>query len=197
MMHHLVHPAAAFALGYGLARQTGDLEWTLAGAAFALGVSVLSLANDCRYKAFVAEMARREKRLQIENCKLKITNWRMLRTSDDAATMDEQRARSDSWLLRPLRVLHGGALRVCEMPNMVIVVTFLAAVVALRWPCGSTCVRLYVGALAALAPALGLARLAKQVWRHQPDVDFLDFVQSVAEIQPPEPDSDLADKPKS
>src|SRR5262245_31082145 len=43
MMHHLVHPPVAFGLGYGLARGTGDIDWTLAGAGFAFGIMALSL----------------------------------------------------------------------------------------------------------------------------------------------------------
>jgi CDP-alcohol phosphatidyltransferase len=58
MMHHLVHPAVAFAIGYGLASSTNCLPWTLAGASFALGTIALSLSNDCRYKAFYAVASR-------------------------------------------------------------------------------------------------------------------------------------------
>ena len=41
-----------FALGYGLAARSGDLRWTIAGFAIGAGWTLLSLHNDCRYKAF-------------------------------------------------------------------------------------------------------------------------------------------------
>jgi phosphatidylglycerophosphate synthase len=52
LMHHATNLATGFALGYGLAIRSGDTRWTIAGFAIALGWALLSLHNDCRYKAF-------------------------------------------------------------------------------------------------------------------------------------------------
>lgn len=52
LMHHVANLALGFALGFGLARRSGDPTWAVAGALIALGWATLSLHNDCRYKAF-------------------------------------------------------------------------------------------------------------------------------------------------
>ena len=51
LMHHAANLALGFALGYGLAARSGDLRWTIAGFAIGAGWTLLSLHNDCRYKA--------------------------------------------------------------------------------------------------------------------------------------------------
>ena len=52
LMHHAANLALGFALGYGLAARSGETRWTIAGFAIAVGWALLSLHNDCRYKAF-------------------------------------------------------------------------------------------------------------------------------------------------
>ncbi len=52
LMHHAANLAVGFGLGYGLAVRSGDTRWTIAGFAIATGWGLLSLHNDCRYKAF-------------------------------------------------------------------------------------------------------------------------------------------------
>jgi len=58
LMHHVVALTQGFALGYGLAMRMGDLRWSLAGFAIALGWSFLILHNDCRYKAAFQRLKR-------------------------------------------------------------------------------------------------------------------------------------------
>jgi phosphatidylglycerophosphate synthase len=52
VMHHVANLSLGFALGFGLAVKFGDVRWTIAGFAIAVGWAGLSLHNDCRYKAF-------------------------------------------------------------------------------------------------------------------------------------------------
>src|SRR6516165_825136 len=52
LMHHGANLALGFAMGYGLAARSGELRWTIAGFAIGMGWALLSLHNDCRYKAF-------------------------------------------------------------------------------------------------------------------------------------------------
>ncbi len=52
MMHHVSNLALGFSLGFGLASRSGQLAWAIAGFAIATGWALLSLHNDCRYKAF-------------------------------------------------------------------------------------------------------------------------------------------------
>ncbi|MDR3633642.1 MAG: CDP-alcohol phosphatidyltransferase family protein, partial [Isosphaeraceae bacterium] len=58
LMHHAANLALGFALGYGLAARTGDPRWAIAGFAIAAGWALLSLHNDCRYKAFFQRLKR-------------------------------------------------------------------------------------------------------------------------------------------
>ena len=52
LMHHAANLVLGFALGYGLAVRSGEMLWAIAGFAIAVGWTLLSLHNDCRYKAF-------------------------------------------------------------------------------------------------------------------------------------------------
>jgi hypothetical protein len=52
LMHHAANLSLGFALGFGLAVASGNVRWTIAGFAIAVGWAGLSLHNDCRYKAF-------------------------------------------------------------------------------------------------------------------------------------------------
>lgn len=58
LMHHAANLALGLALGYGLAARTGRLEWAASGGAIGLGWTVLSMHNDCRYKAFFQRLKR-------------------------------------------------------------------------------------------------------------------------------------------
>ncbi len=62
MMHHAANLALGFARsGHGLARRTGEPAWSVAGFADRPGLgAMLSLHNDCRYKAFFQELKRRK-----------------------------------------------------------------------------------------------------------------------------------------
>ncbi len=52
VMHHVGNLSLGFGLGFGLASRSGQPAWALAGFAIAGGWALLSLHNDCRYKAF-------------------------------------------------------------------------------------------------------------------------------------------------
>jgi phosphatidylglycerophosphate synthase len=66
LMHHVANLGLGFALGYGLAAQSGDLRWAAAGFAIALGWAALGLHNDCRYKAFFQRLKRETGRFRVE-----------------------------------------------------------------------------------------------------------------------------------
>lgn len=188
MMHHIVHPVVAFSLGYAIATQTEELHWTLAGGAFAFGVTMLSLANDCRYKAFyAAEVKGGGRRLPSPGdpgaaaSEFQHAGSRgpeRDHVAPDSLFSEETTASSHptpearTLAVRVLRIaLHFGQ-KLCEMPNVIIAITILATVVAIRPRLGFQTVEGYVLVMSILAPMLALARLGKQVWFGQPDTDF-------------------------
>jgi hypothetical protein len=58
LLHHVGGLTLGFALGQGLAQQTRDPSWSIAGFAIAVGWTFLNLHNDCRYKAFFQRLKR-------------------------------------------------------------------------------------------------------------------------------------------
>ncbi len=66
LMHHTASLALGFALGYGLASRSGDARWTIAGFAIAAGWAILSLHNDCRYKAFFQRLKSTTKTYRVD-----------------------------------------------------------------------------------------------------------------------------------
>jgi hypothetical protein len=163
MMHHLVHPAIAFALGYGMACSTDDLRWSLAGASFAWGTMALSLTNDCRYKAFFAASSASD-----GNGEFSSIGRVEIRAND---IPDSSHARP-KMILDRLHAAHRLLLRMCEIPNIIISLSFLAMFHLGHARFGGTAMRCYVLLMAVLAPTLAVLRLAKQVWNRLPDHDY-------------------------
>ncbi|MGH7140442.1 MAG: lipopolysaccharide biosynthesis protein [Pirellulales bacterium] len=60
LMHHVVNLVLPCSLGYGVWRTTGQELWLPLGFAFAAGLLLLGLANDTRYKAFIARLKQLE-----------------------------------------------------------------------------------------------------------------------------------------
>ena len=58
LLHHVTSMTLGFALGFGLTMRGETPLWTLAGFSIALGWTLLSLHNDCRYKAMFASLKR-------------------------------------------------------------------------------------------------------------------------------------------
>ena len=180
MMHHVVHAAVAFSLGYGLARQSGELAWSLAGAALALGVTALSLANDCRYKAFYSAEQKGGGR-RAEGGGPEGFSDAFGQSFSAAATASRRptvEARTPAH--RALRSAIRVGQKLCEMPNVIIAMTVLAGVVALHPRLGFQIVQGYLLLMSILAPVLAVARVAKQVWLCQPDTDFHSFTAEKA-----------------
>lgn len=165
MMHHLVHPSLAFAVGYGIAQSSGEIAWTLAGASFALGTAALSLANDCRYKAFHAAA----------NATSSHGQPATVMNKDSAFTVHESpgTATKGRWIIQALRVVHHILLRACEIPNVIMT---LSAIAACSLVDGGVTLRVYAMSMAVVAPALALLRVGKQVWFCLPDRDYVGHV---------------------
>jgi len=176
MMHHAVHVGLAFALGFGLARHSGELLWAVSGASLSLGTMLLAISNDCRYKAFHTAMT------MMAGAPSKCVREPTISVSESAssssvpATIPEET--SGERVDRPRRMrnmllaVHRGLLKICEIPSVLIALAGLATTMVVREDLGWLATHAYVATLAVTAPTLALARLAKQVWAEIPDKEF-------------------------
>ena len=109
LMHHAANLALGFALGYGLAARSDETRWTIAGFAIAVGWELLSLHNDCRYKAFF-------QRLKTATVSYRVDGGAGGRPQPPAA-----------WPHRGRQAITWPAYKLCEIHVVVIGLTALAA----------------------------------------------------------------------
>jgi hypothetical protein len=165
LMHHAANLALGFALGYGLASRSGDARWTIAGFAIAMGWALLSLHNDCRYKAFF-------QRLKSVTVSYRIDGGRGGRPQPPAP-----------WPRRGRAALTWAAYKACEI-HVVLMSLAVLAMLAIALPAVWLAVwRSGVLLLAVLAPVLGVARAARSLLRGNVETEFSRW------FQPLEPDS--------
>jgi hypothetical protein len=154
LMHHTSSLTLGFALGYGLAARSGDARWTIAGFAIAAGWAVLSLHNDCRYKAFFQ--------------RLKSTT-RSYRIDGGTGSRPEPPA---PWPRRGRAALTWPAYKLCEI-HVVLIGLAALALIALAHPLAwLTLWRLCAGAMAILAPLLAIGRIARSVIQGSVEHEF-------------------------
>jgi hypothetical protein len=154
MMHHAVSLCLGFSLGYGLAARSGDLRWTMAGLAIALGWTMLGLHNDCRYKAFF-------QRLKRETGTFRVEGGRGSRPAPPAP-----------WPRRGLGALTWPAYKACEPHVVLVALTALALVALVHAPLWLTLWRGSVRVMALLAPTLAFARAVRTVTRQSVTREF-------------------------
>jgi hypothetical protein len=168
-----------------MAWRSGELAWTLAGAACAIGMATLSLSNDCRYKAYFAALfaARRSEPGVARNS----DNRPPLGMRPQApgqkglpADVGETGSHRPSAAGRIRHMIYVGARSLCEMPNVILAVSGLACLWLVMPTVGFPLVRGYVLLMALLAPALGIAHVTKQVWKRLPDVEFRTLTEPVS-----------------
>ena len=159
LMHHAANLALGFALGYGLAARTGETPWTIAGFAIAAGWALLSLHNDCRYKAFF-------QRLKSTTASFRIDGGRGGRPQPPGP-----------WPRRGHGVITWPAYKLCEVHVVLIGLTALA-VLAIASPAVWTALwRAGTLLMAVLAPVLGIGRIARSVSRRTVETEFARWFQ--------------------
>jgi hypothetical protein len=153
-MHHAANLALGFALGYGLAARSGDARWSIAGFAIAAGWAILSLHNDCRYKAFFQ--------------RLKSTTM-SYRIDGGAGGRPEPPA---PWPRRGGAAVTWSAYKLCEIHVVLLGVAALALAAVVRpiawlalWEAG-VCV------MTVLAPLLAIGRAARSLLRRRVECEF-------------------------
>ncbi len=173
MMHHVVHPACAFALGHGLAARTGTLGWSLLGAAFALGLMTQALSNDCLYKALMGAIDKaRSVPYEPRTSPDEDSGSLSLECGDLSPLSALHRLWKSSTPRATVRALRWGTQKCCEMPNVVIAIVGLAAAMVVDSGAGYGLARAYVAAMAVLAPGIGFCRLFRAVARRTPDAEL-------------------------
>ncbi len=161
LMHHAANLALGFALGYGLAARSGDVRWTIAGFAIGTGWTLLSLHNDCRYKAFF-------QRLKAATGSYRVDGGAGGRPQPPAA-----------WPRRGLAAITWPAYKACE-PHVVLLGLTVMAALALGAPSiWLTLWRVGVVAFAGLAPLLAIARIVRSVRRGAVEDEFARWFRAV------------------
>lgn len=154
LLHHAANLALGFALGFGLAMRGGSPLWSLGGFAIAAGWTLLSLHNDCRYKAFFQRLKRDDRAYRIDG------------GSGDRPTPPPP------WPLRWPGVATWPMGKACE-PHVILVALAALAAVALVWPrAWLASWQLSVATMAVVAPSLATARVAKSVLQDAPGAEF-------------------------
>lgn len=132
LMHHVVHLLLPTGIGWGLFVRAGDPQWLLLSGGWALGLLLLGLHHDTRYKAFV-------QRLKLLHGELRLVGGGGGRP---APPTPAPRC--------PLRCMVWLARKACEPPGLLGLLT-VAACWSVYWPAASHV--LLQGAVALLAPA--------------------------------------------
>jgi hypothetical protein len=159
LMHHAANLALGFALGYGLAARSGETRWTIAGFAIAMGWGLLSLHNDCRYKAFF-------QRLKSTTMSYRVDGGSGGRPQPPAP-----------WPRRGRGAITWPAYKLCEVHVVIMGLTVLAVPAILFPPVWLALWRAGVLFLAVLAPVLGIGRTARSVSRNSVEADFSRWFQ--------------------
>ena len=161
LMHHVANLSLGFALGYGLAIRSGDARWTIAGFAIAAGWAILSLHNDCRYKAF------------FQRLKSVTASYRI-----DGGSGDRPQPPAP-WPRRGRAALTWPANKACEI-HVVLLALAILAVLAIAFPAAWLALwRAGVLLLAVLAPLLGVGRTARSVMRRNVETEFSRWFQPI------------------
>ena len=154
LLHHVANLALGFALGFGLAMRSDSPPWALAGFAISGGWTLLSLHNDCRYKAFFQRLKQPGKSYRVDG--------------GSASRPSPPSPWPRCWP----GLVSWPAAKACEPHGVLFAITILmiAAAVAPRlWVIGW---RGYVVAMATVAPGLAIARCTKTIAKGEADAEF-------------------------
>jgi phosphatidylglycerophosphate synthase len=161
LLHHVANLTLGFAVGYGLAARSGDPRWALVGFAIAGGWALLGLHNDCRYKAFFQ--------------RLKSTDGRYIVHGGSGG----RPAPAAAWPRRGLGVIAFPAYKLCENHAVLLELTILAGVAIAAPRLWFGLWRAFAAAMAALAPALALARACRALARGAAEDEFARWFRPV------------------
>ncbi|GAC1335441.1 MAG: hypothetical protein NVSMB14_02800 [Isosphaeraceae bacterium] len=154
LLHHAAALSLGFGLGQGLAFRSGDMRWSIAGFAIAMGWIFLSLHNDCRYKAFFQRLKR---------------DGELFRLSSQPA---ETPSPPSAWPRRGIGALSWPAFKLCEPHAVLIALTLASFLLIFRPIYFWIFIKFYVLTMAILSPILALARSSRAISRGSIEADF-------------------------
>jgi hypothetical protein len=154
LMHHTQTLALGFAVGQGVAMRTGNPAWSAAGFCLALGWGLLSLHNDCRYKAFF-------QRLKSGTARYRVLGGSAGRPAPPAP-----------WPHRGLGMVTWPLLKACEAHVVLIALNALAFLDMVAPALWDHALRLGVLAFAVIAPTLAVGRIARSARNNSVEVEF-------------------------
>ena len=154
LMHHVGSLTLGFALGFGLAEASGDVHWAVAGAVIALGWTVLSLHNDCRYKAFFQRLKSSSKAFRVEG------------------GSGGRPAPPPAWPRQGLGMLTYPAFKLCEAHVVLVYITGVAALALVHPPAWLAAWRVLVRGMMILAPSLAALRVARAIRLEASEAEF-------------------------
>ncbi len=167
LLHHVANLALGFALGFGLSMRSGDPRWALAGFAIAGGWAILSLHNDCRYKAFFQ--------------RLKSTEACYIVYGGSGGCP----APPLPWPRRGTGFFTWPAYKLCESHAVLLELTVLAGLAALAPGLWQWLWRGFAGLMAVMAPALGVARIGRAIARGAVEDEFARWFEPFDSDQAP------------
>ena len=162
LMHHLVNLLVPWGVGYGCARSTAAEGWLLLGLAWSMGLLLLGLANDTRYKAFIA-------RLKETPDELRVVGGSGARKADQSEQSPSRYRRLQRlvWLARKL----------CEIHTVMNGLTLFAIC---QWCIGDTrCGQFYLATMAPVALFTAAATLARDIRRGAAEREFASWYEGV------------------
>ena len=136
LMHHTINLLVPLGVGYGLAARLTQPGWLLAGVAWGVGLLLLGLQDDARYKAFILRLKRLRGQLVVEG------------------GGGYQPLPQPPIPRRPLRLVRWLAHKGCETHVMMNVLLLLAAAAWFGSDTRLVAGRIYLAAMAGLAPLL-------------------------------------------
>jgi hypothetical protein len=154
LMHHTQTLALGFALGQGAAIRSGNPAWSTAGFCLALGWGLLSLQNDCRYKAFFQ--------------RLKSSHTRYIVVGGSGGRPEP----ATPWPTGGLGMITWPLFKACEAHVILMALTALALldmVAPLLW---DRAIRVGVLSFAVLAPLLAVGRIVRSARRNSVELEF-------------------------
>ncbi|ODT97674.1 MAG: phosphatidylglycerophosphate synthase [Planctomycetes bacterium SCN 63-9] len=154
LMHHAANLVLGFAIGFGLSACTGDLHWTIAGFAMAFGWGLLSLHNDCRYKAFF-------QRLKSIHGSYRVDGGSGGRPSPPTPPPRRLRA----WIV-------WSAYKSCEHHVVLLGLTGLAALALIVPSLWIPCWKLSAVFMAVISPTLATARIGRSIVKQSTEDEF-------------------------
>lgn len=176
LMHHVVNLTLPCGLGYGIWRATGQEIWLPIGFACAVGLLLLGLANDTRYKAFMARLE------GLDGIPLVVRHGAYM---DDQPRLTTDTA-PETAFWRAMRYNIHFARKLCEIHVVMNVTTVIALAQYFAGTNGP--MRLYLMLLAPLALSTAAATLARDIGRGAAEREFAQWYRAgVAEdVRPDE-----------